>query len=166
MPPDSERKAISPGVIFCLKHTGTFPPEKNQSAESINPLQPYFLVFIRDDANVRFNFAHPKQILEIYRRICAEKTVPYQHLCQLFDTETKDGTDMSRYSSLLDKALASIAASFRKRTASALQSGRGGLLVPTSQQPKEEDEFELVTWLVIRSEVKTEGSKAQTFKRF
>ena len=28
VPPDSERKAISPGVIFCLKHTGTFPRRK------------------------------------------------------------------------------------------------------------------------------------------
>ncbi len=33
--------------------------------EEVNPQQPYFLVYIRDDCQVRFNYTNAKQILEI-----------------------------------------------------------------------------------------------------
>ena len=40
---------------------------------------------------MRFTFAQPKQILEMYRQLCATKTSPYDELCALFDEHTGDG---------------------------------------------------------------------------
>lgn len=48
---ESEREIIKPGVVFCLKQKGDI-----EGNEQINPLQPYFLVYIRDDGQVRFNY--------------------------------------------------------------------------------------------------------------
>jgi hypothetical protein len=35
--------------------------------QKVNPLQPYFLVNVRDDGRVRYNFTHAKQVLEMFR---------------------------------------------------------------------------------------------------
>ena len=43
---------------------------------------------------MRFGFAQPKQILEIFRLLCAGKTEPHTKLCNLFDENTKNGADM------------------------------------------------------------------------
>jgi hypothetical protein len=145
VPPHAEYQTIKPGAIYCLKQridaTGN---------EAVNPLQPYFLVYIRDDGEVRYNFTSPKQVLEIFRTVSQGKTEPYAQLCELFDAETKDGEDMGQYSSLLDRAVAAIAAQFGKKSAGNLFAGRGGKLIDADKQIKAADDFDLITWLVIK----------------
>ncbi|MCZ2153561.1 MAG: DEAD/DEAH box helicase [Bryobacterales bacterium] len=145
VPKHSMIQQIAPGVIYCLRQKG-----ETGGTESVNPLKPFFLVYVLDDGIVRYTFAQPKQILEIYRILCVEKIAPYQALCDLFDEETNHGSDMTRYAALLDKAVASIASTFRKRTATTLLSGRSGLLTDRSKQPAETSDFELITWLVVK----------------
>jgi hypothetical protein len=116
----------------------------------VNPLQPYFLVYVWDDGTVRYTFAQPKQLLDILRVLCFEKTVPYEALCNLFDRETHDGSDMSRYSDLLSKAVNSIAHTFRKRVVSSLLSSRSGVILGADKQVTGASEFDLITWLVVR----------------
>ena len=91
VPPDPRYPLIVPGVIYCLKQKG-----ESSGSETINPLQPYFIVYVRDDKVVRYTFAQPKQILEIFRVLCAGKTVPYEAICNLFDQETCNGSDMNK----------------------------------------------------------------------
>jgi hypothetical protein len=153
VPPSPEYKAIAPGVIFCFRQkrpshvVGSAP---KVAGEGINPLQPYFLVYVLDDGNVRFSFAQPKQILEIYRIVCSGKSEPYSELCNLFDQQTNHGTDMEAYGLLLRKAVDSIAATFRKRAATGLQSGRGFILPDEQDQVNENSDLELITWLVVK----------------
>lgn len=125
--------------------------------QSINPLHPYFLVYVLDDGKVRFTFAHPKQILDIYRILCSGKAEAYTaeaytQLCNLFDQETNHGSDMKAYDTLLQKAVDSLAVTFRKRAASGLQSGRGFVLPDAKEQIHEKTDLELVTWLVIKQD--------------
>jgi SNF2 family DNA or RNA helicase len=112
VPPSHEYKAIAPGVIFCLRQNIQMPkahPSTNEPTDGINPLKPYFLVYVLSDGNVRFGFAQPKQILEIYRLLCSGKSAPYSDLCNLFDQETDHGTKMDAYGALLRKAVDAIA---------------------------------------------------------
>ena len=153
VPPHADYKVIGPGVIFCFRlegQRGGDPDAKPPPSESINPLHPYFLVYVLDDGNVRFGFAHPKQILDIYRILCSGKAEAYGQLCNLFDQETSHGSDMKAYDTLLQKAVDSLAATFRKRAASGLQSGRGFVLPNAHEQVHEKTDLELVTWLVIK----------------
>lgn len=153
VPPHPEYKVIAPGVIFCFRQEGQCDAKtaaKSDSGASINPLQPYFLVYILADGNVRFGFAHPKQILDIYRILCSGKSEAYAQLCNLFDQQTNHGRDMRDYDTLLHKAVASVAATFRKRAASGLQSARGFVLPDEREQVHEKTDLELVTWLVIK----------------
>ena len=87
-----------PGVIYCLRQQAA-PAAK--AAKAVNPLSPYFLVYIHADGAVRYNFAAPKQVLEIFRALCQGKSEPYADLCKLFDEQTRHGQAMSVYSCLL-----------------------------------------------------------------
>jgi len=146
VPAHPEFQTIQPGAIYCLKQR-----IEASGNEAVNPLQPYFLVYIRDDGEVRYNFTSPKQVLEIFRTVSQGKTEPYAQLCELFDTETNNGEDMSRYSQLLDRAVTAIAAQFERKNAGNLFAGRGGKLTDAGKQVKSAGDFELITWLVIKA---------------
>lgn len=123
VPPNPEYKVIAPGVIFCLKQTGP-----TRGSETVNPLQPFFLVYIREDGNVRFTFAQPKQTLDIFRLLCGGQTTPNEALCSLFDSETNHGSDMAAYSDLLQKAISSIVHTFSRRAVGQLLLSRDAVL--------------------------------------
>ena len=111
VPPHAEYATIKPGVIYCLKQQ-----QVAKGNEAVNALQPYFLVYIRDDGEIRYNFTAPKQILEILRAVCQGQEKPYAQLCELFDQQTMNGEDMSHYSGLLEKAVSAIATQFTRKS--------------------------------------------------
>ena len=144
VPSSPNAPRMPPGVIYCLRQQGD-----TSGNESVNPLQPYFLVNVWDDGTVRHTFAQPKQILEIFRLLCADRQAAIPALCDAFDAETNNGSDMSRYSDLLQKAVASIESTFRRRNISNFLSSRSGLLADMQRQVSDTTSFELITWLVI-----------------
>lgn len=141
----AEKEIIKPGVIFCLS-------QKNGSDENeaVNPLNPYFLVYIRDDGTVRYNYTNAKQILEIYRLLCQNQKQPYEELCAIFNQETVNGIKMDKYTALLSTATKEIAHIFKKKGNAKLTSDRGAVLIPIAKQINEMDDFNLVTWLIVR----------------
>ena len=142
---EAEKKIMKPGIVYCLKQKGD-----TNGNEEINPLQPYFLVYIWNDGQVRFNYTNAKQILEIYRLMCQGKTEAFQELCDIFNKETDHGVSMDPHAELLKKAVDEIVRVFHKRQNQKLTTDRAGLIVPLEKQVKEMNSFELVTWLVIK----------------
>jgi hypothetical protein len=146
-------------VIFCLRHNGnvaaqqaTAKEQKPADSSNINPLAPHYIVYIHDDGTVRYSFAQPKESLLLLRSIAAGEETAIEKMCDLFDARTSDGTNMSHCDGLIKKALASIEHTFQRRAASALLSGRGGVLPTAAETPAADSgEFELITWLVIMS---------------
>ncbi|MGD9580656.1 MAG: helicase-related protein, partial [Vampirovibrionia bacterium] len=140
-----EKEIIKSGVIFCLAQK-----EHNEDNETLNPLNPYFLVYIRDDGTVRYNYTNAKQILEIFRLLCQGQTTPYDKLCELFNDETEQGENMDRYTELLKKAVGEIVGVFKKKGHLKLATDRGARLIPKSKQVNQMKDFELITWLIVR----------------
>ncbi len=140
-----EKGTIQPGVIFCLRQK-----TETEPSETVNPLQPYFLVYIRNDGTVRFNYTNSKQVLEIFRLLCEGQTEPLEDLCKLFNRATDNGNDMTVYADLLKKAVAEISSVYKKRSAAKLTLDRNAVIAPRSQQISSIADFELVTWLVIQ----------------
>ena len=138
---------VRPGVIFCLKHEAV---QDDGKQKSVNPLNPYYLLYVRDDGEVRFTFVHAKQVLTMYQALCRGQAEPIKALCDFFDSETDNGSDMSKYNKLLGKAVDSVVRTFQKRTAAGLQSGRDFVIPDKNKQASKADDFELVTWLVIK----------------
>jgi hypothetical protein len=138
-------EVIKPGVIFCLRQLGD-----SAGNEKVNPLQPYFLVYVRSDGTVRYNFTHPKQILDMYRLLCTGKTEPIQELCDLFNEETNNGLDTSKYATLLSDATKVISGTFKKKNLGMLTGNRNATIVPQEKQLDGDNKFELITWLVLK----------------
>ncbi len=143
VPPDPQLPAAQPGVLFCLRQRDDKRPTE------VNPLAPFYLVYVLDDGNVRLTFMQPKQCLELFRTLAAGQASAYIQLCDAFDTRTQNGQQMAHESKLLDSAVESIKRTFARRAAAALFSGRDGTLPTTSDTPTSAADLELITWLVI-----------------
>ncbi len=57
---------------------------------------------------------------------------------------------MGAYSALLDKTVAAIVAQFTRKNAANLFTGRGGKLMDAQKVVKSNNDFELITWLVVK----------------
>ncbi len=145
VPTHPDYPVITPGVIFCLRQKGDVTEN-----EKINPLHPYFLVYIREDGKVRFTFVQPKQILEMYRLLCAGVEKPHEELVRLFNKQTDNGENMTQYNDLIQKAVQSLNSTYQKRAIGNLLSSRGGVLPKRGEQVSDMTDFELITWLVIK----------------
>ena len=88
--------------------------------------------------------------------LAAGHAEPLDSLCTLFNQETCEGTGMAHYDGLVEQAVQAIRQTFKKRNISGLLAGRDGRLVGKAQQVDSADDFELVTWLVIKGEQQNE----------
>ena len=105
---------------------------------------------MNDDGTVRFSFAQPKECMLLLRDLAAGEPSAFEKLCDHFDQRTRDGSDMTLYSGLLQKALASIEHTFQRRAATSLLSSRHAVLPTAREAPTAAgDDFDLLTWLVI-----------------
>jgi SNF2 family DNA or RNA helicase len=151
VPASSEHASVKPGVIYCLRQQNqALEKSKDKKAETVNPLSPYFLVYVQSDGTVRYNFTAPKQVLDIFRALCQGKTEPYEELCRIFDDTTAHGQSMGQYTQLLEKTVQAIVDQFAKKNAANLFAGRGGKLMDSSKTVQNTSDFELITWLVIQ----------------
>ncbi len=131
------------GIVFCLRQRGSI------ANTDLNPLSPYFLVYVRASGEVRFAYAQAKQTLELYRALCANKSNVTQTLHDHFDTLTNNLENLEQETTLLQAALESIRTTFKKRANQTLFTGRGAVMPKLEEQVTEETEFDLVTWLAI-----------------
>ncbi len=143
VPPDPTLPISQPGIIFCLRQ------RDNKRPTEVNPLAPYYLVYVLDDGNVRLTFMQPKQALDLFRALASNHASAFTDLCDSFDARNANGSDMSHESRLLDAAMDSIKRTFARRATASLLSGRDGLLPMASETPTSSDDMELVTWLVV-----------------
>ncbi|MGL6168196.1 MAG: C-terminal helicase domain-containing protein, partial [Fusobacteriaceae bacterium] len=91
------------GVIFCLKQTN-----KDLKPSEHNPLNPYFLVYIKDDGEVLLNFIQSKKILDLYKKVCSGEDKVYTDLIAQFNTETDEARDMKKFTNFLEKTVQNI----------------------------------------------------------
>ncbi len=135
---------IADGVIFCLKQKTT-----SKANKYINPLQPYFLVYITFDNVIKYTFANAKKILEIFRALCFGKTEADDKLYELFDQQTDYGKNMEQFSDLLYSAISKIKEKFDTKMYSNLFNTKGVVIPENNKRINSADDFELLTWLVI-----------------
>ena len=151
VPTAREAAMAQPGAIFCLRHNGSrqAPSAGGDDVARINPLGKHYLIYVRDDGDVRLGFASAKRSLSLLRDLAAGHETALEGLCDLFDQRTKQGRDMRQYDALVQAGLRSIAQAFSRKAAAQLVEA-DGLLPKASDQPTQDDsEYELVTWLAI-----------------
>jgi hypothetical protein len=134
---------IGKGVIFCFLQK-----EKPEKMDNINPLGRCFLVWLKADGTVKHSYTEPKKILSVYRQLCQNHSTAIDELCKVFDQETDNGKDMNVYNELVKKAIDNIRSLIEKRELQSLFGVRDASI--SENKPKSENDFELLTWLVVK----------------
>lgn len=139
-------KDTPPGVVFVLKNRS-----EGVNIDHKNRLHPFYLVYVKNDGQIEINHLSPKELLDKMRFLCKNRSEPDKELCKAFNKETKDGTDMRKYSKLLSDAIASIVNVKEKSDLDCFLSGVQSELF--SKEVQGLDDFELICFLVIRDHV-------------
>ncbi len=133
---------LSKGTIFCLKLL------KNEVQTENYSLEPYYLVYVDENSEVKLGFTSAKNILDIYKNLCIGEAQAIDEAVKLFEQETNDYNDMSYYTSQLKVAVENI---IGKKEESGMDSlfSRGGTNISSDGFNGIED-FELISYLVIK----------------
>ena len=131
------------GVIFVLKNIN-----QGVNIDKQNRLHPFYLVYITQDGQVAVNHLHPKELLDKLRHLAKGVETPYLDLVAKFNSETKNGKDMSKYTQLLTSAIQSMINTKQEADTDSLFSA-GGTTALTGEI-KGLDDFELINFLVIK----------------
>ena len=138
--------AMPSGVIYCLKQTNA---SEDPNASYASPRHPFYLVYVGDDKSILIGCRSMRDTLDVFSDAAAGKSQPDNALCDLFDSETDNGGDMSHYFGLLKAAVQDIGrenAGTRRKD----RKRRGGSRNAARPTPARGlEDFELVTWLAI-----------------
>lgn len=136
-------KGVVQGVIFVLKNYN-----QNVNINRQNLLHPYYIVYISENGEVVNTHLEVKQILDIIRTSCKEKKEPIISAFKKFNKETNDGTNMKKYSQLLETAVESIIDVKKQSDITALF--KQGSSILNGKRITGLDDFELLAFVVVK----------------
>ena len=141
---------LPPSVIFVLRQRNA---SMNRRQQTASPVHPHYLVHIRRDGTIRYGCANARQVLTAFEEASAGRSEPLTKLCDWFDRATDHGKNMDHYERLLTRIIDHIRESHNTTQLRGLGiGGRRDFVLPrASEAPRDEQDFELVTWLVISS---------------
>ncbi|NLW33721.1 MAG: DEAD/DEAH box helicase family protein [Fibrobacter sp.] len=136
---------LVPGVIFTLRNR-----DASVGVNLHNRLHPYYLIYIDSNGNIVNNYTDVKRLLDLARTSCKGLFEPVHPVCSKFNEETMDGRNMVRYSNLLNQAISSLIKAKEEKDIDSLFSGTTTTALQNTIVGL--DDFELITFLVIREE--------------
>lgn len=131
------------GVVYVLKNVNTA-----INIDKMNRLHPYYMVYIKDNGEVKFGHIDGKKTLDVFRMLCKDKKEPLVEVCKSFEVETSAYRDMSKYSNLLKKSIGSIVETEEEKEVLSLF--KAGGTASGKSQIKGIEDFKLISFLVIR----------------
>ena len=144
----NEKRPDETGVIFFLRQQNASMDKREKKA---SPIYPFYAVYIRSNGDIRHGCTSTKQVLDLFEAAAVGKAEPLQKLCIQFDSETQNGANMADYNKLLQTVITYIGSAHTMTQANNLGiDGPDDLkLTLESESPRDSNDFELVTWLVI-----------------
>ena len=142
--PKKNKEECVEGVIYCLKQK-----RYTNNQESATSLYPYYLVYVNKDGSIHITNTNPKKILDLYKVLCQTKKEPIENLVKSFNKKTNNGSNMSEYTNLLEKAVYDIKGIVEKKGIQSLfQIGQATLFDNTISGL---NDFELISFLVVEA---------------
>jgi len=131
------------GVVYCIKIL----EDTNTTTQDKYSLEPYYLVFIDENNEVKFDYSNAKIILDFMKKMSITNKEVDKTAVESFESKTKNYNDMQHYIDGLNSSIESIVGKKEEKGLSSLFS-RGGTNISTSNTPK--TEFELISFMVIK----------------
>ena len=131
---------ILPGTVFCMRSSA------QQKGKSL--LAPYYLVYTGEDGSTILGYTQGKRCLDYLKKLCHGKMEVLTHLAQSMKKETKNYTNMSRYSSSFQSAIESVIGKSQEVGAASFFSSE--LISLNSEGATSQSDFEIVAFVVIK----------------
>lgn len=139
-----ELKDAEPGVIFVLKRN-----DQNSVKSVKNSLSPYVVIYARDDGSIKFNSLQSQQILSYFKKLCLGKNKVIDKLSNEVKKETHHMKNTDHYLSLLSNSIKSISHKKEEKEIDSLFTP-GGTIVDTNDLRNDLNDFEVVSFLIIK----------------
>jgi ERCC4-related helicase len=137
---------LSPGVIYVLKQASFSEVESSET----NALHPYYLVQIQENGEIKLTYSQAKYILDIFKKLCNGNNTVHHDLVEIFNRETKEAKDMSKYSKLLKQSIYHIIGQKQEDGLSQLFSTIGKTSIARDSNLNGLEDFELISFLIIK----------------
>lgn len=137
-----EANGVQKGTIFVLKNINS-----SVNIENTNQLHPFYIVYIKDDGEILSNHLSVKNTLDLLRYVSKGKKDAIKGAYTKFNDYTNDGSDMSKYSNLLNESIESII-NVKAETDIESLFRRGGTTMLQNEITGLED-FELIAFVVV-----------------
>ena len=146
--PADPSKGLHPGVIFALRNlTADTDQLAGKDGNRGNRLHPHYLIYLDDQGEVIANHTEAKHLLDLLRAGCRLYEEPVSDVVGLFNAETSEGAEMSRYSALLTDAIHSMIDVTEERDIDSLFTG--GSTTALTQTIAGVDDFELTAFIAV-----------------
>lgn len=140
--PALPNKGLRPGVLFALRNINA-----DSNINRGNRLHPHYLVYLDDDGNVIADHTEAKHLLDLIRTGCRPYDEPVAAVTRLFNSATREGTEMGKYSEMLTAAVRSMVEVTEERDIDSLFTA--GTTTALTQAIAGLDDFELIAFIAI-----------------
>ncbi|MFE2292824.1 helicase-related protein [Streptomyces sp. NPDC059452] len=140
--PADPSKGLKPGAIFALRNVNT-----NNDINRGNRLHPHYLVYLDNDGNVIADHTEAKHLLDLLRAGCRPHDEPITDVVHSFNSATREGADMGKYSELLTDAIHSMIDITEERDIDSLFTA--GHTTALTQAIAGLDDFELIAFIAV-----------------
>ena len=146
--PADPSKGLRPGVIFALRNlTADADQLAGKDGNRGNRLHPHYLIYLDAQGEVIANHTEAKHLLDLLRAGCRPHEEPVTDVVGIFNAETSEGAEMSKYSALLTDAIHSMIDVTEERDIDSLFTG--GSTTALTQTIAGLDDFELTAFVAV-----------------
>lgn len=131
---------ILPGTVFCMRSSA------QQKGKSL--LAPYYLVYMGEDGTTILGYTQGKRCLDYLKKLCQGKMEILTELVQTLKKETKNYTNMTRYSSAFQLAIESVIGKSQEIGVASFFSSE--LISLNSEGVNSQSDFDIVAFVVIK----------------
>lgn len=131
------------GALFLLRAAT---PNAERALTKADPLYPHALIYVGEDESVILPPSQPKRMLDLLRLAAATPEDEQAKAWEQFDTETREGSRMDKYQSLLAAAIRGVTGKAEERAVESLFTTGG---VEGAGGDSGLDDWEVICWLAI-----------------
>lgn len=133
---------LAPGVIFCLRSENPA-----VATDKTYALAPHYMVYVSESGETLLNYTQAKKALDLLRKAAGAGLDLDTGAVAKFNASTRNGKDMSKYQTLLSKAVETITGKAEEHGIGSLFT-RGGTAI-SKDTFQGIDDFEVVGYLII-----------------
>lgn len=137
---ETSDEEILPGTVFCMR--------SNTEQKGKSLLAPYYLAYIGEDYSTVLGYMQGKRCLDYLKKLCQGKVSVLEELAQSLKKETKNYSNMKKYSTAFQAAVGSVIGKSQEVGAAAFFSSE--LISLNAEGVTSQGDFDIVAFVIVK----------------